>query len=574
MGEYALVFATVGTGLTGIAQALRAGGCDVKDTEESIKRGSDTKDAIQLVCGEAQPPFSMEDVTFYLTRLQVRELWKQHARQSIYDLMRGGHGPKVLTGHLVYYSARRREFYSAVANEVLATRAEGPSPSAVVLLIDDIYDAFLRLRAEDKLFSDDRARDFIGTICEGYHASAERLSLRQNARLTHAWKLTCLDCLLSWRAHEMVMAEHLAHHLNARFLVYPIKQSTQALIAWVRDRDVPAVYVSHPISEARRAQISSRRWPPFVQDVNSLQGRLLRKGIVAVLPASIDEMRFERTGLLRYTGRLTARWPLPGNDQSLLYALPGGSADAEHADLLAWEQYDVNARECKRVCEEERRKLGKPSIEGLVAKTTEQVSARDHLLVETTDGMLVYRPLYGKRKYFSSGVAAEFEHWAESGVRTPVAVVHFDEDVIGLLLALEKDEPHAVRAGVRDAVRRALAEELGVSDLRDANALIDEGRLPSRGVLGGRPRDAVERERRCPTVARGAVVKYLRNYLLNNCGDLPEDKVRVWVVRGHDALIRQLGAIASFLRGLQSPRETWRDRIGTLLPERLWKAGQ
>lgn len=589
MATYRLLFGTVGSGLSYVESLLRRSGhCAVEDVEERLKNRQETLDALMKADRHIDRP-TMEDVTYYLPRERVKQLWKVSAEECLLRLAAAKAPLKVLAGHLVYYSARRNEFYSVVDPSVLrefstvvprTMSRETLKASAVALLIDDVYDAFDRLRQPGSLFCDRRAREFILQMCDDWHTQPDRLSDTDNQRLVLAWKFGSLDKLLSWRSLELVLAEHLARlQLNVRFMVFAVKQLQPALALWLRDEGVCAVYLSHPITEARRDLARTGRWPRFVTEVNEVQSLFRRQNVVAVMPTAIDEFRFERArGIFWFSGDLSRRWPLP--DGPLLCERGTRGDQFDRREILRPQTCRVigqqdrqgvelaPATRCSRMVGASLRRY----VEPLVEKVTRQISGRDHLFVVHCGSVLFYRPLYGGRLQFSAGVQAEETHWLDLrqlDKSRRAAFVHFDEDVAAMLQRLDcQAEPLPVR--VKSMIRYLLETKDDVLGQDVQNHLIDKGELPPKGLLDGMPRDAVACARRLPERIREAKILLLRSHLTHIDKDLPGE-IKIWVVANFEEFRRHVPHIAHFLATGASVREDWCNRIDDLLPDDLWK---
>ena len=314
--------------------------------------------------------------------------WKQSLRQSLtaptqLDKLGPG-GLNVLTCHLDLYGGRRREFYSPI--DVRALVEDGHTVSHVLLLIDDIYDMYVQLSQPGLLYDERaglpeymRARQREGSI------DLTEISADESKRLRGEWtleyKANVLSVLLAWRRAEMLMAEAVAHQLDARYMVYAIKQSTAAVASWLLNASRGGVYISHPITRPRDSRRGSGKWPSdgVVEECNALQGALDKSGVTCVMPTGIDELRFVLVGE-RKVPRLDVRWPI---------ASPGGATSAthcmwpEHSDQPELAHILFSPWSPKTMIE-----TGDPGAGRLANQISTEVPFRDHHLVAADPGLL------------------------------------------------------------------------------------------------------------------------------------------------------------------------------------------
>lgn len=383
----------------------------------------------------------------------------------------------VICMHLTWYNSPWKEFYSPVDITVMANPV---TPiSHIVILIDDIYDMFRRLERPGALYDDenigDKARmaeklskpppespdgtpdtqagDFQGQkvrtnplpdsdiLATRYRAEAVELSLGE---------------LLGWRRAEMIYAESIARNLVCPLTVLATKHTQEALRLLAERPDAPRIYLSHRISDLRRAVAASgpyahpdlASWEPIAGEVHELHNRLVsgndkdevladeegergNRGQLLINPTAIDELRFETDPTtLRRVPRLTPRWPLP--DNKTLYEGPGEEAP-HHLDIIPGKlpPDDVVASHAAR---------------SLSIHIASEVSFRDHFIVENTPSLCVYRPFYCAENAmppsdpdWSGGVAEELTHWLtympalDAGQRR-IAFVHAHSEIRARLL--------------------------------------------------------------------------------------------------------------------------------------------
>ncbi len=585
MGDYVILFSPVGSGLSAAVDNLQCQpDCAVQDIEETLKRAHQTKDKLRTAYPQIRDDFTMEDIIYYLPRPEVVKLWRSSAKQCLSDLQASSASLKVLAGHMVYYSGRRNTFYSAVDSKVLkpqgsSAQTDQLAPSAIAVLIDDVYDMFARLRPSGQLFCDNRIADFLKMTCGEHDISIPELSKTENLTLVLSWKLNSLTRLLAWRSLEIVMAAHLAIQLGIdRLMVFAAKQRLSAMREWFANTNSPSVYVSHPISGPRKEQKRTRCWPDVIDEINALQLLLLKHSLVGIMPTGIDEYRFAGSGgILQYSGRLSQRWPLPQDTarEPVIYQPPQGGQAPHYCETLYPGFYNSTKR-----CLESRKRFKEPVLTSLrnatsvlAGRITEQVSSRDHLFVAHCDGLLVYRPFYGGKTNFSGGVQAEVDHWASlvaSGVRKRCAFVHLRSEIENLLASASKDPTVPLSAAIRERIWPMLREKEGITNKRAMECLIKTGELPAGGVLDKTPRTAGEIEKRYPKLEREAKVSYLRDRLTGDHGDVVAES-SIWIVDSYEKFRGILSKVAQFFQGQQDVDKAWKRDIENMLDDGLWK---
>ncbi len=188
--------------------------------------------------------------------------------------------------------------------------------------------------------------------------------------------------------------------------------------------------------EARRHNKENPgQWPPFVTEVNSISVPFRGSGIILLHPTAIDELR---TASSEQRIGLTDRWPLQNDADRLIYSIPSTADAPEYAELLG--SYEFAAE----------RTLGQAVaiFRGFELGVFHDIASRDHLLVSSTDGLVLYRPVVATGKD-SSGARAEVEHWLQRWVHEPrasaprlVAMHTFDDITFRLthLVPLERLE--------------------------------------------------------------------------------------------------------------------------------------
>lgn len=368
---------------------------------------------------------------------------------------------RALCMHLSWYQPSTSEFFSPVSVTCLRRAADqaGCSFSQVVILIDDIYDMFARLQGTNDIY---RA-DAMEKRAERLHAlrySADRTAVTLQRSRIEAIE-SALIHLISWRQQEILHAESIARELGADFTVLGIKHSMKSFTDLLRSRNTPKTYLSHRISEVRRLNKASNslpgklgEWSAVVDEVNSLHFEFAKAEAeqlpispqLLINPTAIDELRFggpdENQNLLPY---LAKRWTVPKPREDLIWA--PASDDNEHTKLLASDF--IHPDEVPLLKHPDEKPLLKHPDEtassvarALTNRIYHDVAFRDHVIVEHTPGLCVYRPFFQASRDgdeivpsdWSGGVKPEILHWyskasSADGQRRRLAFVHSREEI-------------------------------------------------------------------------------------------------------------------------------------------------
>ena len=409
-----LLCAAPGTGLSHIADSLRpkpddsTEGNDAEQSDNTIE----VWDLERYICeafrdsddeGKSLPVPKMSSIVMK-DRGQLYRQWESSFR-TVLDEIAGSHATTRIIGmHLTWYNSQWKEFYSPI--DVRSITAENCHIDHVIILIDDIYDMFSRLNQDMNLYDD---RSLTSVMNEIRKLSAtDATNTHSDSELRIQAVESALGDLLAWRRAEMIQAENIARSLKCDLTILATKHSEESLAVLVSDVEAPRVYVSHRISELRRAHMQRRLddlgaagWSPPAGEVNALHHALAERGRILITPTAIDELRFENdpsTG--RRRPRLTPRWPLPSR---MLWKPVSGSH--QHLEFL-----HVGVPEDNEIASHVARSLS--------IRISSEVWFRDHAIVEHTPNLCVYRPFFCERSLgdrsvpdWSGGVGSELTHW-------------------------------------------------------------------------------------------------------------------------------------------------------------------
>ena len=412
-----LLCAASGTGLTDISDSLRA-----------ANNNLEVRDLEKLVCawhkepaeeGHPQPtPPKMEQVT-RRPRRELYETWRLACTEVLDEIVdRNPSGPAVVSLHLTWYNPDTSEFFSPI--DVSKLVRDDCSIDHVVILIDDIYDMYYRLRDDKELYADEfmrHHRNMLKKLAERPQKGEleEQLDETLQAQVIEL----ALGELLAWRRSEMIQAENMAQSLGTSLTVLGTKHDKRVLHAIVSDPDAPRVYLSHRITEHRRSNMDSRTtdtplgdWIDAVREVNTLHQEFARRNQVLINPTAIDELRYK---LANFKGRrdphLGRRWPLPEPEKSLLWSRPQPDCGPQHTEILTdGDPSDVDDEDVSRSV-----------ASSLAHKIYFEIAFRDHVIVENTPNLCVYRPFFcsdmdeaESAADWSSGVKREIKHWKDA----------------------------------------------------------------------------------------------------------------------------------------------------------------
>jgi hypothetical protein len=424
-------------------------------------------------------------------RARASQIWNDAVVKSITALNPRA-AVRFISVHLTLYERSKNVFFSPARLSSLSPDAW--SPSSVVLLIDDIFDMHKRLAERTAIFSEKRISEEVAqdTAEAAWPAqAAERNFMDKESQLFRIEaRVAILNLLLSWRRHEMVIAENIASQLNVPLYLIGVKHPISLFDLIVDPHRSPLTcYISHPITSVRRGVVENTDdWPEYAHNLNELPSRLKDNEIVGIMPTAIDELRFglpdtaEPAGSASakcgdihlvniFTSGLRPRWPVIKQER-IIEEAPATDADSGFGtDMLNVHKSYVSGL-----------------LRGLWLTIANEVPFRDHYLVVNTPHFLAFRPREGGED-FSRGVKFEINHFdrlADLDEARRMCIVHDIDDVKKLKGDLEK-ESHSYPLGLESLLTavQERAGELGIHDLSDSNAtaILQRRSVPS-GLLG------------------------------------------------------------------------------------------
>lgn len=470
-----LLCAASGTGLTAITDALRR-----KEPDANGYRAADPEDDASIAIEDLETTLceslkgdrrivndpeevpSMADVV-RLPRNELYTLWQDCCNTLMAEQAANRKADlRILSLHLTWYDSNTTEFYSPVNTRYL--ERDDCTIDRVIILIDDIFDMYRRLQGSNDLYGSllmEYRTALLGELHGINLADPPKDWDDEDVALTrHRLELEAVELaighLMSWRHYEMIRAENIARTLDADFTVLATKHSRLALRHLTRTLSVPKTYLSHRISDIRRMNKWTMSKSPIVKEVNRLHLEFAKRAHLLINPTAIDELRFadsasdsrsasaldketangtptddtstngpndsqdadQDKGARAYAGLqtalLSARWELPEPPSDLLWIDRIKDSDGNEADM------DFEHTELLSGGRDPSDPIALSVARSLEARIHEEVAFRDHIIVENTPGLCVYRPFFvvdtrddQVAVNWSRGVAAEIEHWSE-----------------------------------------------------------------------------------------------------------------------------------------------------------------
>jgi hypothetical protein len=345
----------------------------------------------------------------------IRKYWRLGAQRALQEINDSEEDVIFIAFHSFYQSDDYRWRFSAVDPTILRSF----NFAAFFTLIDDIYDAHRRRK------DDVRADVVDATGKDLWEQATEQITLT----------IEYLEQVVIWRQEEIVLTDLFAAASNVPSHVFAVKHPLRTLIKLINDPHF-SYYFSHPIT-AVRAYPDFTRTQDFM-DIFHISNEL-RRHTTIIEPTTIDEFRLLSSsidGRSIILPKLGPRWPLPGDVKNLLYSpieLPGGDSDFSFAGVNAT---DLGiADECEALINGEApqkaMEIVSLSLQRLSARIAEDITWRDHHLVDQTKRLIVFRPM--QKGKISGGVRREIKYYeklalTEPGIAFSCLVYHPEED--------------------------------------------------------------------------------------------------------------------------------------------------
>ena len=374
-------------------------------------------------------------------REELYVAWRKCFRRSIGGIVRSEGAPvRLLCMHISWYNPDTTEFFSPVSVDYIrrATKKAKCRIEQVIILIDDIYDMYHRLQGPNDIYRTDAIKARSERLHDLHGRSRDSVS-RKRSHLEAVE--SALAHLISWRQHEILHTENLARELRAEFTVLGMKHSREAVGHLLQSVNTPKTYLSHRISEVRRMNKRTSMlpnnlgiWSAVVDEVNQLHSSFANRQQLLINPTAIDELRFgDSKGEAEQRPLLAARWKIVEPVEDLLWESP--DEGHEHTELL---RGDLDLPD----------EMATSVARSLSSRIYFDISFRDHVIVEHTPGLCVYRPFFrgtsdskddsdantASGVDWSGGVRPEIMHWYRKTLfqhnrRRRVAFVHTGEEI-------------------------------------------------------------------------------------------------------------------------------------------------
>ena len=498
----------------------------------------------------------------YLPRREVLEKWDKTCETILATPVRSA-SQRAIFLHLTWYHADTSELFSPIT-PAFFVRKDDDTPDRdvrhVILLIDDIYDMFLRLKKEGDLYSNDNI-ETDAELLEGLRkframhqdtglTDEEQEEIYKARRRLEAVELALMQ-LIAWRRNEIVQAENLARTLGAEFTLLGTKHSWNSFRYLVERPAIRKTYLSHRISEVRRRnkQVNALpgdlgEWREVVHEVNDLHLEFLDHEQLLINPTAIDELRFDDLEPWRpmsadqesadqqnpahdpipllsrgQSPLLARRWPLPRNTPLSWSRLGGEDAPLEDAltDDLSPDDASVQHTELLKGGLELHDPISSAIARTLSTQIYFDISARDHMIVEHTPGLCVYRPFFstshsgdGEGTDWSRGVKREIDHWRKKdpgAVESRAAFVHTRSEIMARLQWLKSD--NRFENEVTGPTGRLLRDKL-----LDWEFDSDETKALFEGRLGRGPSHLERRPEATIRYRAGEILNWIETYAL------------------------------------------------------------
>lgn len=327
---------------------------------------------------------------------KIQELWDlalQNIHQKI--MVESGNNATslfLISFHSIFYHKKTNEYLSFINIDLLANL----NPTKIITLIDDIYDIHSRLQMPKEMFY------------RNYQANKVDLVLD-------------LFLIQDWRAKEIMMSRFINSQLKYKsiqnsFFVLAVKHPYDTLDNLIFKK--PVVYFSHPISEVRRLEKNgdTSTANEVRLQMDDFSKKIIEK-FATFLPTTIDEYRIQSidkkitgrrklnynlkqrkpiTSILNYVSVLGPRW------ESEKYSSP-------HNIFFETVTVDsINDLWSENLPQKRDANLSN-LLKALKSRISGQVTVRDYILVEQSDILVVFRPIYNGN--LSGGVKEENDYY-------------------------------------------------------------------------------------------------------------------------------------------------------------------
>lgn len=394
---------------------------------------------------------------------QQYEIWTE-TLGNITDELATSPTPNVfLTFHAVYYHQKKRELFSPVNYEALASLRN--RVKMIIVLVDDIYDVYRQLMDVGQMYEE------YGPVASATDAE------KKDAMFASVFNIISL---LNWREMEIAISRSIANYLNATLFVVSTRHPTSIFTRLVECPlgDLRLFYLSHPITIIRKEAL--RAMPGFVGQLENLIKEFLGGDRnVLFCPTSIDELTIKEVND-GYLPVLSPRWKDPYPSEEML--CKPLNPELKEIEPLNPKNYDI-ARD----------DTAQQYISSLLSLLwdfiySKQIVSRDYTLVEqSADGIIICRPHYGGER--AGGVMGELEYCCslmDDQPRRKCIVLSCKNDLNKLLInrlfssleeTLTRPQPESLRR-----VRQGwIASNINVLDMSDEDI---QDRLES-SVLSG-----------------------------------------------------------------------------------------
>lgn len=282
--------------------------------------------------------------------------------------------------HSCYFHNRTQEYLSLLDLK----KIKELDPQIVITFIDDIFDIHQRLNE-------------LGGIYHDYAtANQTQMILRYFS-------------LLDWRSKETMMSKFVATQLEKPHYVLAVKHSYTTLFNLVfKEKQFKKAYLSHPITEVRRLEKENDPQTQRIKNEIDQLENSLSKIFTTFSPTTIDEYRIytevkPKTNSTKqekiYFSILTKRWDEEkyASQDDFLYRVSGFAGENS-----LWIKDKTQIEQDPEINQ---------LLSALSSRISNQVTTRDYTLVEQSEVLIIYRPLFNGNA--SGGVQEEFRYYNE-----------------------------------------------------------------------------------------------------------------------------------------------------------------